>query len=224
MTGARGFAEVAEIRERPSANLDRRIVVASYRSWRSEPGTRALNAVLSTTARLIVPFDGDLTTPSWRWLDKYDRAPDAHGPVGVSEADTDPGIDGTGPGHLSNGVADLSLAQVIFIPALAVDTRGTRLGQGLGWYDKALRAASPDATRIAVVYESEVYDGDQSPLPRDRHDQPVDAYLTPTGWGWTTPENRRRSSLQAMIRGSDFEPAITGESPEEQPPPRRPAQ
>jgi 5-formyltetrahydrofolate cyclo-ligase len=65
------------------------------------------------------------------------------------------------------------------VPALAVDHRGTRLGQGGGWYDRALRFARPGALLLALVHDGEDLDTE---LPRDPHDVPVSAVATPTHW------------------------------------------
>ncbi len=69
----------------------------------------------------------------------------------------------------------------MFVPALAVDTAGTRLGQGGGWYDRALVDARADARFFALVFPGEVHDARVSPLPREPHDVGVDAVITPEG-------------------------------------------
>lgn len=77
---------------------------------------------------------------------------------------------------------DLRDAQVIIVPALAIDTNGLRLGQGGGWYDRALEHAHPNATRIAVTFPEEIYDAETRPLPSEEHDKAVDAVVTPEGF------------------------------------------
>lgn len=72
----------------------------------------------------------------------------------------------------------LADADAIVLPALAVDSRGGRLGRGAGWYDEALMHAAPSAPRIAMCWSSE-FVGD--PLPQSPHDVPVDAVLTEHG-------------------------------------------
>jgi 5-formyltetrahydrofolate cyclo-ligase len=78
--------------------------------------------------------------------------------------------------------AALAEADVILVPALAVDTRGYRVGLGGGWYDRALKHAKPDAITIALVYPDEVYDATTRPLPNESHDIPLDLIATTTGW------------------------------------------
>lgn len=84
--------------------------------------------------------------------------------------------DPAGPGL---GVTALQRADVVFVPALAVDRDGVRLGQGGGWYDRVLEHRRPDAPVVAIVFDDEV---SEHPLPRAPHDQSVDGVLTPSGW------------------------------------------
>jgi len=68
------------------------------------------------------------------------------------------------------------------IPALAVDADGFRLGQGGGYYDRAL-ADLPDDGRgpiIAVVFEHESI----ATVPREDHDHRVDVVVTPERVRW----------------------------------------
>jgi 5-formyltetrahydrofolate cyclo-ligase len=75
----------------------------------------------------------------------------------------------------------LSQADVIIVPALAADTSGTRLGQGGGWYDRALMDARPGAPVIALVFDDEFHDADVKAIPRESHDLPVSIVVTPSG-------------------------------------------
>jgi 5-formyltetrahydrofolate cyclo-ligase len=80
------------------------------------------------------------------------------------------------------GVDALAQAQVLIVPALAVDTTGTRLGRGRGYYDAALLHADPDALILALVHDEEVLDADSTPIPREGHDAAVHGVITPTRW------------------------------------------
>jgi 5-formyltetrahydrofolate cyclo-ligase len=71
-------------------------------------------------------------------------------------------------------------ADVLIVPALAVDTDGYRLGQGGGSYDRALHRVSPSATLLALVYDDELFDAAVEPLPREPHDLRVHGVLTPS--------------------------------------------
>ena len=86
------------------------------------------------------------------------------------------------PGGPTLGAAALADADVVIAPALAVDTTGARLGQGGGWYDRALEHIRPGVPVVALVFPEELYDAETRPLPRERHDRPVDAVATPPGW------------------------------------------
>lgn len=91
------------------------------------------------------------------------------------------------PGTAHLGAGALAAADIVVAPALAVDTSGARLGQGGGWYDRALADARPGTPVIALVYAPEVYDAGTRPLPRQPHDRLVDAVATPEGWRWLRP-------------------------------------
>ncbi len=73
----------------------------------------------------------------------------------------------------------LGSCDLLVIPAAGVDTRGTRIGWGRGYFDRAidaLREAHPQgiAPVYAVVFEDEV----RTSLPREPHDAPVDGVVT----------------------------------------------
>jgi 5-formyltetrahydrofolate cyclo-ligase len=70
----------------------------------------------------------------------------------------------------------LSRVDLILLPAAAVDTQGTRLGWGKGFYDRALASGTFTAPTYAVVFDDEVL----SSLPRQAHDQSVAGAVTPT--------------------------------------------
>ena len=72
----------------------------------------------------------------------------------------------------------LAGADLILIPALAASEDGTRLGQGGGWYDRALTHRSPGAPVVAVIFDDEVVEA--GIIPAEPHDVPVDAIVTPT--------------------------------------------
>ena len=77
------------------------------------------------------------------------------------------------------GPTAIGAADVVVVPALAVDSVGIRLGRGGGYYDRALVHARPDAVLVTVVFDDERVDR----LPREVHDRPVTAVVTPSG-GW----------------------------------------
>ena len=76
------------------------------------------------------------------------------------------------------GSAALAGADLILIPALAASVDGTRLGQGGGWYDRALMYRSPGVPVVAAIFDDEVLEA--GVIPAEPHDVPVDAIVTPT--------------------------------------------
>jgi 5-formyltetrahydrofolate cyclo-ligase len=73
------------------------------------------------------------------------------------------------------GSGGIGQAQVVLVPALAVDRSGRRLGRGGGHYDRSLPLRSPESKLLAVVRDGEVVDE----LPGEEHDVPMNAVLTP---------------------------------------------
>jgi 5-formyltetrahydrofolate cyclo-ligase len=67
-------------------------------------------------------------------------------------------------------------ADVVLVPAFAVDHEGRRLGQGGGCYDRALARVPSSTTVLAVLFPDEVVPG---PLPEEPHDRRVDGVLIP---------------------------------------------
>ena len=72
----------------------------------------------------------------------------------------------------------LEAASIVLIAGLSVDEAGTRLGQGGGWYDRALLYKGVSAPVIACIFDWE-YRGKEL-LPREDHDIPVDGVITPS--------------------------------------------
>jgi 5-formyltetrahydrofolate cyclo-ligase len=79
------------------------------------------------------------------------------------------------PGGRELGPAAVAAAGLILVPALAVDRRGVRVGQGAGWYDRTLPLAGPEVPLVGVVRDDEVV----AALPRERHDVRLTGVLTP---------------------------------------------
>ena len=82
------------------------------------------------------------------------------------------------PDGEARGAESLKEADLIVIPALAASADGTRLGQGGGWYDRALMHRSPGVPVVAVIFDDEVLE--PGLIPAEPHDVPVDAIVTPT--------------------------------------------
>jgi 5-formyltetrahydrofolate cyclo-ligase len=65
---------------------------------------------------------------------------------------------------------------VIFVPAVAFDHRGYRIGYGGGFYDRFLADLPSGPLRIGLAFDEQVLDE----VPVQPHDEPVDMIVTPT--------------------------------------------
>lgn len=142
--------------------------VAAYVSVGREPGTRALlDALRERGVRVLLPVllaDNDL---DWAVYGGAEHLLPAG--RGLLEPD--------GP---RLGPAAVLGADAVLLPGLAVDGAGMRLGRGGGSYDRVLArlsAAGADPALIVLLYANEVV----ARVPREPHDHPVDAAITPDG-------------------------------------------
>ena len=131
--------------------------VAAYYSIGSEPDTHGLvYALWKRGTYVLLPQlrpDMDLDWASYEGPDSL-RA----GPRGLTE-----------PTEPPRGVPAVSRADLVIVPALAVDRRGMRLGRGGGSYDRALARVGPQVPTIALLYDTELVDE----VPAAAHDQRV---------------------------------------------------
>jgi 5-formyltetrahydrofolate cyclo-ligase len=58
---------------------------------------------------------------------------------------------------------------VVFVPGLAFDLQGHRLGRGRGWYDRVLSLLGGGSKVVALAYEFQII----KELPAERWDQRV---------------------------------------------------
>ena len=82
------------------------------------------------------------------------------------------------PQRTAQGRGAIAQARVVLAPGLAVDTRGGRLGQGGGCYDRALLRCRPGAAVHVILHPGELLDVG---LPTEPHDQRVDGVITAEG-------------------------------------------
>lgn len=73
------------------------------------------------------------------------------------------------------GTGAIGTAELVVVPALAVDRRGIRLGRGGGSYDRALARVGADTLTVALLYDGELVDE----VPAQPHDRLVRAVITP---------------------------------------------
>ena len=160
---AEQLATVPEVR--------RAATVAAYVSIGQEPGTGPLLDLLTALGkRVVLPVllpDNDL---DWAVYE---------GPAGLVAA-------GRGllePVGRRLGIDAVATADVVLVPALAVDRTGMRLGRGGGSYDRALGRVPVGTFVCALLYDGELVDR----VPHDDHDRPVTAVVTPSGVSRTAP-------------------------------------
>jgi len=136
--------------------------IAAYVPVGSEPGGADLPDVLASHARVLLPVllpDGDLDWAAF-------SGTLVSGPRGLREPE--------GP---RLGPAAVRSADLVLVPALAVDRRGMRLGRGGGSYDRALGRVPVGTFTCTLLYEGEW----PVDVPLDPHDRPVTAVVTPRG-------------------------------------------
>jgi 5-formyltetrahydrofolate cyclo-ligase len=66
-------------------------------------------------------------------------------------------------------------ADVVLVPALAVDFAGNRLGRGGGSYDRALAKVGGQVPTIGLIYDDELVPS----VPTEAHDRAVRAVARP---------------------------------------------
>jgi 5-formyltetrahydrofolate cyclo-ligase len=137
--------------------------IAAYYSVGAEPDTRGLvYALWKRGSYVVLPVlraDGDLDWASYEGPDSL-----VPGPRGLRE-----------PGEPPRGVDAVARADVVLVPALAVDQAGNRLGRGGGSYDRALARVGPLIPLIALIYDDELVDR----VPAEPHDVAVRAAVSP---------------------------------------------
>jgi 5-formyltetrahydrofolate cyclo-ligase len=128
--------------------------VAAYEPRRTEPGSlELLERLRAAGGRVLVPVLLESLDLSWTvW----------------GEA---------GPALGVEAIAEVALA---FVPALAVDAQGRRLGRGGGSYDRVLPRIPAGVPVVALVFDDELL----LEVPVDPWDRPVNAALAPSGWHW----------------------------------------
>jgi len=138
--------------------------IAAYYSLASEPDTHGLiYALWKRGSYVLLPLlrpDADLDWASYEGPDSL-----RPGPRGLAE-----------PAEPSRGMDAVARADLVLVPALAVDRGGVRLGRGGGSYDRALARVGPGIPTIALLYDGELLDK----VPADDHDQRVRLVARPS--------------------------------------------
>ena len=134
--------------------------IASYVSYDFEPSTVEINeAFLRDGKTLVLPrINGD----HLEWV-KWNGDPNQ---LNSRKKIVEP---------LGQALNDLSQITAVIVPALRIDQSGYRLGQGGGYYDRALPHFA--AWKIGLVYAGEL---NSEELPHEAHDIPLDAAASPS--------------------------------------------
>jgi len=69
---------------------------------------------------------------------------------------------------------DVKDVDLIIVPGVAFDKRGGRMGHGWGYYDRLLRRARPETPRVALAFQSQLFEE----IPMDPHDIFMDKIIT----------------------------------------------
>jgi 5-formyltetrahydrofolate cyclo-ligase len=80
------------------------------------------------------------------------------------------------PTEPPRGTGAVASADLVIVPALAVDARGNRLGRGGGGYDRALARVGPAVPVVALLHDGELV----GRVPAEPHDRPVPMAALPS--------------------------------------------
>lgn len=166
----------AAIRARLDAVAGPGLVVCAYVPDGGEAGGADLPGALADLgARVLLPVPPESGPLGWA---QFAGSDDLHpGRFGIPVPSAPP----SGPERIAE-------ADLVLVPAVAVDRAGRRLGRGGGYYDRSLVHVRPGARLLAVLDGEDVLDR----VPAESHDRPVHGVLTPEGvldFGtWHSPE------------------------------------
>ena len=151
----------AELARRVLPHLAGAGAIGSYHPLGDEIGPGAILAGLDESQRVGLPWFADREA-RFVWREGLAVEPS---PWGVAQP--------------AAGAAPL-LPQIVLVPLVLVDRRGTRIGHGKGHYDRALahlRAGGQPVVTIGLAWDCQIT---EEPLPADPWDVPLDAIATPS--------------------------------------------
>lgn len=142
--------------------------VALYAAFDGELPTRALFEALGSlpVARLFPRIEGGGI--AWARASEWDAL--TQGAFGIPEPSAAPEA--------------LHSSDVVFMPGIAFDRNGGRLGRGGGHYDRAFPPGAEAPWLVGVGYSFQWV----SEIPHDSRDRRVDAIVTEHGWVWRSRE------------------------------------
>ncbi|MBD8702895.1 5-formyltetrahydrofolate cyclo-ligase [Frigoribacterium sp. CFBP9039] len=138
--------------------------ISAYLSTTDEPDTRPfVNWAYANGIRVLFPISREDGLLDWA--------------VGDGESERRGLFDLPEPvGEVLSPMA-INDVDLIVVPAALIDHGGMRMGWGRGYFDKTLGSMEKRPPVYAVVFDPEYVDS----VPRERHDQPVDGVVTPSG-------------------------------------------
>lgn len=139
--------------------------VMVYIDVRTEVKTRQhLPKLLEGDKRIVVPYciDGELELFLLESMDELE--------IGMYKI-LEPKTELRNVAAKKIAVEELDL---VMVPGVAFDARGARMGHGMGYYDKLLEHARPDAPLIALAFECQLF----PEIPTDAHDVYMDKIIT----------------------------------------------
>lgn len=145
--------------------------VATVLPMPSEPDTAVLRErAHAAGARVLVPVTAEGRRMGWAvWTPGVATARSAHAPVEEPVGTRLP-------------TSALHDAAALIMPGLAVDGTGMRLGQGGGYYDRALATLPPTLPCVALLFPDEVLPA--GAVPAEPTDRPVHGVATAAGLVW----------------------------------------
>jgi 5-formyltetrahydrofolate cyclo-ligase len=139
--------------------------MSAYLSADNEPNVRPfLNWAAERDIKILFPItraDGLLD-----WAVSLDNESEVEGLYGLPEP----------VGEVLSPMA-INHVDLIIVPAAQIDHSGMRMGWGKGYFDKTLGSMEKRPPVYAVVFDTEYVES----VPSERHDQPVDGVVTPSG-------------------------------------------
>jgi 5-formyltetrahydrofolate cyclo-ligase len=146
-------------------------IVTAYAPMPGEPGgADLLDSLAAVVTLVLLPVlrpDRDLDWAAYGGPGSLGPPSSPGGPSGSLREPTGPRL----------GPEAVSRADLVIVPAVAVDASGVRLGRGGGSYDRALARVRPGTPVAALLYDGEVV----AAVPAEPHDQRVTTVLTPSG-------------------------------------------
>jgi 5-formyltetrahydrofolate cyclo-ligase len=139
--------------------------MSAYLSATFEPNTRPfLNWANEQGIRVLFPISRDDGLLDWAVSTDFES--ETEGLFGMPEP----------IGEILSPMA-INDVDLIVVPAAQIDKTGMRMGWGKGYFDKTLGSMEKCPPVYAVVFDTEFVES----VPAERHDQPVDGVVTPSG-------------------------------------------